>query len=274
MILGCLNLRFKQFEELDITEELEYASLYDIFTDTKNSEAILWVMTNGIYYPVYLNEVRPDYVNKVIYLPIYKYDLLECDGCSYSYNHRIEKCIIHSFKDGLILENDLVIQQSLLSSKAYKIKLSNLILGEPQCKSADELWQRYLRYCYGYGPYDCDNFKYTVASKSLASRYHKKCLNEHNLEFYGEFLDTDYRDVREYKLIDLQKRFTDEELGLEMPYEIRRLQFEFELYTGLYTKTYWSGWTIGDINQLSYDNRDYVKYKKKGIYLIFKKRWL
>lgn len=273
MILGSLNINYTK-NDIDFknAEHKTYKSFYEFICESLQIDnAIVWIRDNLRIYPVYLDELRVDYVNKEIYFPIYRYDSID----DVTYNHRIEKLIIHSFENDKMLGSlELFIQPNNLQNKVYKVDILDNTLGQNQCTEARELWQRYLQYCYGYGPYDIDIFKYNQIKKSDITNKQRKYLNEHSLEFYGQFEDMDYRDVRNYKLTELQRRFSDDDLGIELQYGRRRILFELELYIGIYNKVYWKNWSLGTIEDLLIDKREYVKYKENNVSLIFKGKWL
>lgn len=253
--------------ELGITD----SNFYDIVNTLIKSKALVFI-DNQV---VYMDEIRPDYKNKKMYFPIFKNDEIVDGETKLEYNNRVELVEIHSYKDGF-LRDKLWLIPNLSVPKAYSINLKNLQLNrelKDEDFKAKDLFYRYIKYSYG-NKEELDILDYIEVKKKYYSRKKLKLLKELGLDFYGEYEEMDYRDVRNWKLVELEGRFIDEELGLGEAFNCRRLQFELELYTRIYKGLLWEKWTLGNIDNLINNKFDYIKYKEKGIYLIFKERWL
>ena len=273
MILGKVNV---PYNISDITIKGKYNitenSLYDFLLNLAKNKSL--VLHNGKL--AYAEDIRPNYRDGELYIPKFTCKEMTEDGVTVTYDNKIEKVLIHTFKDGYVNDKFYVIP-NLIIPEAYEVDIKYLNLSRnlsDSDKMAKDLFYRYIAQSYGYNENDIDIFDYIKVQKQFIKDSQRKLLKKYNLDFYGEYLDMDYRDVRNWKLIELQKHFTDEELKINVPYGIKRLEFELELYTRLYNEVYWEGWTFGTLDRLLNDKIDYLKYKEKGIYLIFKKRWL
>lgn len=267
MLLAKPNIN-KEFKDLKIISladnDLPFQTLIEEFAI---NGAVIWIDE----LPAYLDELRADYINKEIYIPVYKEDKVE----RVTYNCRLEKYILHTYKNGYNADY-IIIQPNVISEVAFKINLKDRKLCRELTeydKKAVSLFDRYIAYSYGYTKYEQDVFKYKAVKKSNLTSYERKVLKDLGLEYYGEYLDTEYRDVRQWKFEVLVKRFNSGRLQLEKPFEVRRLNFELELYTRIYSNQLWKEWTLGNFDELLNDKRQFLKYKEKDIYLIFKKKW-
>lgn len=271
MILGRPNIRFT-YNDLEIIEENTFEDLESALLIYAKQGALLWIKGN----PVYADDIRADYINKVLYAPVFMCDTAYENGKVIKYNNRIEKQIIHSYRDGYRV-GSLTVQRDIGVQKASIIELGNLPLRKEASnleKQASDLFHRYIAYSYMYHKSEDDLFKFIRVQASKMSKYQREYIKSHKLSFYGQYEDMEYRDVRRWKLIELKGKIPDEMLLLGESFGYRRLNFELELYSRLYSKDYWDDWTLGTMNDLLNNKRDYLKYKYNNIYLIFKKSWL
>lgn len=271
MLLAKVNYPY-DISNIVIKDKEETGSLYDVIMKYAKDKSLILYNNNLAY----IDEIRADYVNHELYIPVFTYDIINEGGVDYQYNSRLSKLVIHTYKDGYVTDEIIVIP-FIGSNEAYRIKLNNLELCRKlndEDKSAENLFKRYIRVSYGYCDIDNDTFDYIPVQKKDLKTKHRKVLKEHNLDFYGEFLDMDYRDVRNWKLEKLTEIYTEEELGTSIEYNIKRLEFELELYTRIYNQEYWDNWTKGTIDSILCGTREFIKYKQRGIYLIFKGKWL
>lgn len=273
MILGKPNIKF-EYKDLKIEKyNTDHKDLESILLKHAKNETVLWIKGN----PVYTDDIRADYINRVLYAPVFKCDTITSDdGKLVNYNNRIEKEIIHSFDGGYQLDS-LLVQTELTSPVVKSIELSGLSLREHargEELEARDLFERYVAYSYMYHISEEDIFKFIRVQASKMTQYQREYIKSHGLDFYGEYVDTNYRDVRQWKLMELKGKIPDDTLLLGESFGFRRLNFELELYSRLYSKEYWENWTLGTMSDLLNNKRDYLKYKYNSIYLIFKKRWL
>lgn len=258
-------------EDIEIVDEcLEgYDSLYSLILDNAKSDSLI-LIDNKI---AYVDSIRADYLNHQLYVPMFNCDIITEGNYSVTYNNRMEKVVIHDFKSGYTIENMYIIP-SIISKQAYKVQLNTLKLSVSNPNtSARDLFMRYIASSYWYTSEDT-TFKYNIVQKKNISAKQRELLVKNGLHFYGEKVDMTYRDVRNWKLEVLSSKFSEAELLTNEHFNIRRLQFELELYTRLYDKIYWDGWSFGSLEMLLNNKYDYIKYKENGVYLIFKSRWL
>lgn len=273
MILARPKLEYT-YADLDVSTSIiqNTADLYSTLLALAEQSAIVWLNKH----PVYADELRPDYNNHQLYFPIYRYDEVSIDGLDIRVNNRLEKFILHSFDSGWLVD-EIIIQPLPSMPKAYKLKLSKQKF-ERETKDSDldarSLFSLYLASSYTYTVFDEDYSRYTPVTRRSLTKYQKKLIADSGLHFYGDYINLDYRDVRNWPLHQLSKNYSMEELQLDKPYSVRRIGFELELYTRLYTGILWTGWTDGNTKELLSNNREYLKYKENGVYLIFKRKWL
>ena len=273
MLLAKLNIPYK-VEQVEFRGgyKVKHDSLYELVTEQSKYRSILLIEDKVAY----IDEIRPDYVNGELYIPMFTCKVDKIDGIEVEYDNKIEKVLLHSYKTGYT-NKDVYIIPVMAIPEAYKLDLKQYKLSR-KLTSGDEqarnLFIRYVAYSYQYTEDDNDMFDYTKVQKQFITKKQRDTLKENNLEFYGDYLDMDYRDVRNWKLIDLQGRFADDELSIGSQFNCRRLAFELELYTRVYDKKYWDKWTRGKVANLIDGTHSYIKYKESGIYMIFKGRWV
>ena len=244
-------------------------SFYPFITSLASTNAIVWFKSKEAeigYTRVFISELRPDYLNKEIYLPIHRYDLDRETG--FTYNHRLEKRVIHSSKGGWEESSLLVQGNPFLSSDVVKYELSESIM-QSEYRNARDLFNLYIPFSYGYHKIESDYAIYDEVKASKISKKHRQFLRDTGLSFYGDYLNMEYNRFRGWNLIELNKRLPYDKLHIEERYNERRIKFELEVYLGLINGTYWNGWTTGNFEELLSDKRDFIKYKENGIYLIF-----
>lgn len=273
MLLGKPNT-LKEYESLDIKNAtiIKGVDISTLLVSLAEQQCLLWV--DG--YPVYADDIRADYINKELYAPIFKQDIINAEDKLITYNNRVERVILHSYKSGFE-SRFILVQPDVQSNTVQILNLANQKLMRelhPEERKAKDLFERYIAYSYGYHNSEIDFFKFEEIKASNISKYQREFLKRNNLKFYGAYAELDYRDVRRWSLTDLRKQYNENDLKLGSCYGYRRLNFELELYMRILSKEYWEEWTLGTINDLLSDKRDYLKYKENGIYLIFKKEWL
>lgn len=246
-------------------------SFYHFITSLASTNAIAWFKCKEAeigYTGVFISELRPDYLNKEIYFPIHRYNVDKETG--FTYNHRLEKRVIHSSKDGWKESSLLVQSNPFISSEVVKYELSKSKM-QSEYKDAQDLFDLYIPFSYGYHKIESDYAIYDEVKASKISKRHRQFLRDTGLSFYGDYLNMEYNRFRGWNLIELNKRLPYDKLHIEERYNERRIKFELEVYLGLLGNVYWDGWTKGNFNELLSDKRSFVKYKERGIYLIFSK---
>ncbi|MEM4385781.1 MAG: hypothetical protein QXD03_04465 [Candidatus Anstonellales archaeon] len=254
-------------------EDKEFNSLYDLIIEGVKRKWLVYL--DG--YVAYIQDIKANYRDGELYIPLYRYDIFEEDGVKVRYNNRVDKIDIHTFKDGYKMEELVVIPN--LSGDWYRVKLNNLKLSRDISDSdreARDLFYRYVAYSYRHlSELDIDVFDYNVILRKRISRKESDILSRNKLKFRGEIYNKSYRDVRRWDIEDIRLSLGEEYLRLDKPYKLRKMEFELELYTRLYDRVYWEKWTHGNWSEFISDSRiDYIKYKEKDIYLIFKKKWI
>lgn len=263
-----IDCEISEIEKVD-EQYNDYDSLYEFIMEGAEGGELL-IIDDKI---AYISDIRADYLNHELYVPMFNCDVIQGDNCSVTYNNRMEKEIIHSFDKGYT-EKDVYILPSILARKAYKVDIRKLKLSASNPnRSARDLFNRYIGSSYWKEEED-DCFRHTIVQKKQITKKQRQLLVDNGLHFYGETSSMDYRDVRNWKLEVLSSQLGDAELSLGEQWYIRKLKFEAELYTRLFDRIYWDGWTFGTFDMLIGNKYDYIKYKENGVYLIFKYRWL
>ena len=234
----------------------EYDNIYDIIIHLAKMKALV-ILENEL---AYIHELRPNYR----------------DGDNLNeYNNRLENIEIYTRADGYKHPKIWIIP-NIMVREAYELDLESLKFSRGLSggdREAQDLFYRYIAQSYGYHE-ETDVFEYIPVKKKYEKRGKLNILRDLGLEYYGKYIDMDYRDVRNWKLVELRNVFDDSQLKIGEPYDIRRLQFELELFTRVIDKKYWYNWTLGNIDNLLESRFDYIKYKENGVYIIFKARWL
>jgi len=233
----------------------------------------------------FVADIRADYVNKRLSVPMVRKKLHneepELFRKGVYYEVWEEDYEIYRLENGF--REDLEILPMGLSVfldgiHYYKLELAGLKMArdlEEEDYEARELFGRYLAYSVGEVNEIYRKFRYERMSLGGLFPNEREYLKRHQLKYYGETKDfVDYRDVRMYKVEELLERFSPEELKLGQDYNITKLEFELELFTRLLDKQYWNGWTRGEFENVLSGKFEYVKYKDRGVSLIFKKRWI
>lgn len=278
MILGKINAQY-DLEDIEYIGEIGDGdgrdSLYDIILSNAKGKGIMLV--GGCM--GYTHDILVNYRDGEISLPVFKNETVEENGVSVSYNNRIEKLIIHDMKKGFMLD-DFWLLPNVMLPRAKRVSTKGLRLsrelGGEQDGDAENLFNRYIQQSYGYTESDIDVFDYTIVKKMYLKHGQRKLLKDKGLDFYGAYVNLDYRDVRQWKLEELlEMGFTEKELSVGEAYDNKRLRFELELYTRLHDRKFWeTGWSRGTMNDLLSGRRDFLKFKRERAYLIFKRRWL
>lgn len=271
MILGKVDVNIDindlKIEEQDIFEGKSFYNVVESLVENKS----LIIIGEEL---VYAEDIRANYRDKELYLPVFKCETIEEDGIKVDYNNRIEKYVIHD-KNGWKIESMTVIPNRLFN-KAFEIPLSNRKLSREVSKKdiqAEDLFNRYIAISYGYSENEMDIEKYVYVQRKNLNYKQKKLLKEKGLEYYGEYIDMDYRDVRRYKLFELNNQFDNDILKTEQSFRTRRIKFELELYSRAYDKVYWENWSHGKMEDLIEGKREYIKHKVGKFYLIAKRHW-
>lgn len=291
-MLGRVKTDFEYRRQIKDKSEFKEVKLhntdfYGLVMNLIDSNSYL-VCGDEIMYP---DEIRFDYVNHEIYLPVIKCDYMEiCEkyyerfkkagayikygGNKIGYNNSIEKYYI--YKDSQYsLDRLYFIQVEDSTINKYYIELNNVPLRLSNMANSEsrDLFMRYVRYSYGiYDETDTDLFYSN--KKSDLTYIEKKILKEMDLNYYGEFIDLECSDVRQYKLEELLNTFDLDELCVDTKYNIRRIEFEAELMLRIETEELWFNWTKGDTNKLISGTDYFAKYKEGDISFIFKASWL
>lgn len=233
----------------------------------------------------YLADIRADYVNKRISVPIVRKKIHNEDPESFRkgvyYEFREEDFEIYSVENGFI--EDLYILPNGLSvfldgMRFYKLELTGLRMYRELRESdreAKDLFDRYVPYAAGEYSTEYRKFRYERIGRSGLFQNEREYLKRHGLNFYGEYKEfKEYRDVRMYNMEELVENFSMEELKMEQDYNLTRMEFELELLTRILGKQYWKNWTRGEFENIINGKFEYVKYKDRGVSLIFKRRWV
>ena len=235
---------------------------------------------------MWADEIRFNYTNGEIYLPYIHSQYREVDTNSkvllnkykrnvVAYNNFLDRYVIYSkgkFSEKylyFIVEIDGDILCSKVSTQG--MVLNNL---ESLSVSAKELYRKYIRQSYGYTLCENDNLDFYGFSKSKISSLELQLLRNNSLEYYGEYEETEFNRSMCYKIEDLLKYYTQEELGITLNYNIKRFEFESELFCGIEAGHEWDGWTKGDMKMFNSSKNYFCKYKEHEFYFIFKKKWL
>lgn len=269
----CLDINFSDFYEL--VEYLIDNKYFIVCEDTI----------------MYAEEMRFDYLNKEVYIPYIKSDYTDIDesyhssfdrcgatnkynGHKIGYNNRIDKYKILDKKE-YVIDDLYLINQGSEKVILEKVSLGGLPLRHTDNTNRDakDLFMRYIRYSYGILD-EKDTDKFYSTKKSNITNTEKRILKELNLEYYGEYKDIEYADVRGYKIESLLGEFTDAELQVADNFNVRRFRFECELYTRCMARDLWVGWTKGSSEMILNNSQYFNKYKYNEFSLIFKSRWL
>lgn len=240
---------------------------------------------------MYADRICFDYTQGEIYVP---YIACEYSPIPAQYrNIKQSALLLQKYEDYLIAHHIHIEKYTLF--KECKYQKPKLYVLDPTCKSvyyidlktlplrdtldisreAKDLFRRYLSFCYGaYNEQTTD--RYYPLKKSHLSNLELRILRDLNLQYYDSYNNNnlDYNDVRLYKLEDLLPYFTEEELQLTIPYHIRRIAFEGELFCRCAEGLYWENWTKGDMQKLLSHQYYFLKYKQNNVALIFKDKWL
>lgn len=278
MILGR-PITIIPYSELKIeyTNEFNNKSLYKVLLSLAKDQVLVWVNGN----PAYTDDIRADYINKELYIPVFLNDIARTKDRQgkdrlVTYNNRVEKVVLHSYNSGFH-EVEILVQKDINSNKVWKLDIHKLKIERELSNKellAKDLFERYVAYSYKYIDNEIDIFKFNEVKSSKMSNFNRKYIKNNGLSFYGEYIDMNYRDVRHWKLEELKGKIDDEVLLLTEYYGYRRLRFELELYLRILNKVYWEEWTLGSIQELLNNQREFIKYKQNRIYIIFKRRWV
>lgn len=270
MVLAEPNIIYKYSElnKVDASDKIKsLASFDELMNYLISIEAIIWF--NG--WAVYADDLRADYKNGELYFPVYMYDTVD----DIQYNHRLEKIVIHSFENGYNIEG-IVVQEHIGKPEICTVSIKDKeFMRELTEKDLDakDIFMRYIASSYGYHINEVSAFKYNkVALSNLKSKQREK-LKDSGLDFYGTYLDMEYRDVRNWKLEELIEKFSSDELKMELPFSIRRLQFELELYIRIYKDIGWNNWSCTVLDRHKDRSNAFWKYKLNSIYFICKQNW-
>lgn len=238
---------------------------------------------------MYVDEICFDYKNKQIYVPYIKckyaeipdkyFNRYDTQGLTKKYNgyriaYKNERAKYVIYENGKYLIDRLYVVVNI-KGKMYKkgVDISNLPLCSREDKDASDLFNRYVQYCYGI----VDETDYDIFypyKKSKLSKIEQSIIKELGLEYYGEYLAEEYRDVRMYEYSKVESLMGYDRIGSEQDFNIRRFKFEAELMTRIQEKVYWKHWTKGSIEKILSGVDYFCKHKENGISLIFKREWL
>lgn len=267
MVLGEVNKKY-EYSELEIEDKEGEVGIYSLLVG--NYRGLVWVGGECAY----IDSICIDYNRgKEIYILVYRYDSIKTVDGEVRYNNRLEKVVIHSWDNGFEV-GEIVIQPDISINKAYRYRVCDIVFKGDGGEEARDIFMRYIGYSYGYHPSEVEVNKYKRVQASKMYKYQRRVIKERGLQFYGKYIDEEYRGVRLWGLRELVGRFSGEDLLIGEAYGYRRLRFELELYIRLYKKDYWVNWSSGDIEGLEGGRYEYIKYKERGIYLIMKRDWI
>lgn len=275
----------KQWEFNSCEEELEIVNFVELIRFIIDNNGLI-VCGENSGEVMWADEIRFDYTSGEIYLPYissdYKNVNLDSEALKnkykrnvIAYNNSLNKYVIYS--RGKFLEDYIYFivefEGSIQCAKASTVGME-LFNKSELCKSAQELYRKYLRQSYGYTLCENDTLNFYELSKSKLNSLELKLINKLGLEYYGEYKDNEFSRNMCYKLQDLLKYYTHDELGIDITYNIRRFEFESELFCGISIGHEWLDWTRGCMTRFKYSKDYFCKYKENEFYFIFKKKWL
>lgn len=274
MIFGIPTPEVRAGEATVALGELESSetNLSDFLVGLAKQEGLLWIRHNGgESQPVWAEDIRADYKNRELYLPVMVWDTIEDPdrpGEEIGYNYRLEKHVFHSYKDGWVAP-EVEIQPSELINYRYKVDLSKLRFSMVENEGADKWLVRYAASSYGYQRGEVDTGKYKKISRTYIGTRRREVLKKLKLKFYGPWLNMNYKRVRDWTLRDLQKAgFSDEDLQIGVNYGARRLGFELELYTKLWDQRVSQEFECKSVRKRDGAYEKIFKGRKNGIYLV------
>lgn len=119
MILGKVNI------DLDISKiehkgnfELINNNLYDTLISLAKSKSVFLINNRFAY----VEDLRPDYKNGELYIPLFNQDSIEVGGRIVYYNNRVEKVVVHNKKQGFLLDYVYVLP-NINIPVVYKLQL-------------------------------------------------------------------------------------------------------------------------------------------------------
>lgn len=262
--------------------EIEDTIETDLYSFVINniSNDIVFVFEDYVY--AWVSDIKFNYRDKECYIPYYKFDLYyDTDRLNDNNGHLIikdnKRYIRYNFDLATckILLNTYYICYSVSQQKKFKIIFNRYYTG---LFSINTLYKLYINSCYSddnylvvkhEGGYHYINKK-TDSYKNLEGILRVK----YDLREYKNKEYIDYRDVREYKYIELVDK-----LGLienSEIYKIRRLRFESYLYCNLREENQPMDYDKDEWNKLgkTYDYIKYYGYDKQVIPLFIKSYWL
>lgn len=244
-----------------------------------------------------------NYIDKEIYISYYSYDMINIPNryiskieslseeqtnylyCKYksleevAVNIQLKKYFL--FKGLSQVNNSIYILSSFNSGIGYlKCILSESCLYNdcPQnTLDVKELFNKYMYFIHVGNAqfpkcYTIDHSYLSSIEKRIYSSLKRKGINMLG-EYSNEFM---YSDICKISTIDIDEKFPKEVLETDIPYFIRRLNFEFIIYCISMFDLSVDGWTKGSLKELKEDNKKYFcKYTgNNGFSLVFKKYWL
>lgn len=267
------------------------SSLYDVIKQcSANGDYLMFKSKFGRNELCYLQDIRFDYVHGRVFAPVYIYNYKKVEDEDLSefnkakkeykgvlneilYDQQVELFEIWNSKQGYVIDSLTIVHESFFNIKLYKLELDGLPLRDDIVEeSAECLIMKYIASIVH--SYELEDEEPYISTKfSKLSKVEKRLLEKYKLNWIG---DSDvgkfqYRDVRVYTFVELQDRFTNEELRLNESFQSRVIDFESYLLCHLHEKVYWEDFTLWGIRKKGYF---FEKYKHRGISIIVKDYWL
>lgn len=299
-MLGRVDIQFSRKEfNVNYNRNLaksksSYSSLYDLFLKNYEKGCLVWTPTleqcgEGYQREVsYIRDMRFDYVNGRIFIPIYIYKYKEVDDSYFKRNKELrekyggnlvayeQEMIVYELwnsKQGYLVDEVDILTETFTGCKIRKTLITHLPVRDT-CVEEDisVLFDKYIRSSY-IGE-DFDVFDYKNSRYSYLSSTEKRMLKDNNLLWYSAYKDIEYSELRGYQYYELDKRFSRDRLDVFEPYRKRRADFESYILDHLYRGIYWTGAFKGSFNKLKTGKQFFVKYKEQGVSVFIKSNWV
>lgn len=233
-------------------------------------------------------DIRFDYVNKQIYIPVcrYSYNIVNEEAIKHfhlgnikklgysigdndyiQYNRFFDKIVIWE-KGRYTKESiDIIIGNDQNTMKYIRLNVSELpIYDIGKCdENAFELYRRYVKCCYSGGRDNYINsFFYEPDVYTKLRKKQKDVLKSLSLTWYGDSCKMFSKGFRTYKYDNIKNILSDEELGTDDMFEKCLIDFEAYLLSKLDNHSYWYGWHRNyNFKQLCNGDIYFLKYKSK-----------
>lgn len=273
--------------ELATEYPLKFKCFYDLVLHLAKKGAYIVCDTELMF----AEEICFDYIQRHIYIPYLKCDYIKIPQYQHTtaekvgildkygayclgYNYTLTQYSLYQ-ENQYVQDTIYIVNAECTAIYTYDISGLPLITLEGLSFEAKDLYTRYLGYCYGY--YDeVDVTKFFPFKISQLSHFEQVFYRKNNLNYYGDYTNMNYNQVRMYPIQQILLEYTTEELQLGVNYNIRRINFEGQLFCrcAMGKEYLWTNWSKGDMTKLLNKEQYFCKYKEGKVALIFKSAWV